>query len=91
MGDLRKHGVKVSLGLGGWSDSLGDKYSRMVNSPDSRTKFVGNALDFVEEHGFDGLDLDWEYPVCWQVSYPNYVEMFKYLEDSANYLRNTFQ
>ena len=39
----------------------------LVNSPASRAKFVKAAVDFIEEHGFDGLDLDWEYPVCWQV------------------------
>ena len=29
--DLRRHGVKVSIAIGGWKDSKGDKYSRLVN------------------------------------------------------------
>ena len=29
--DLRSHGVKVSIAIGGWKDSKGDKYSRLVN------------------------------------------------------------
>ncbi|XP_026329984.1 probable chitinase 10 isoform X2 [Hyposmocoma kahamanoa] len=63
---LRRHGVRVVLGLGGWNDSAGDKYSRLVNNASARRKFIVHALDFIEQFGFDGLDLDWEYPKCWQ-------------------------
>ncbi|XP_008545430.1 probable chitinase 10 [Microplitis demolitor] len=63
----KKRGVKVSLALGGWNDSAGDKYSRLVNSPSSRRKFIEHTIKFIEKYNFDGLDLDWEYPVCWQV------------------------
>ncbi|KAL6266443.1 hypothetical protein P5V15_003293 [Pogonomyrmex californicus] len=64
----KKRGLKVLLALGGWNDSAGDKYSRLVNSPTARKKFIDHAIQFIEKYGFDGLDLDWEYPVCWQVN-----------------------
>lgn len=56
----------VMLAVGGWTDSLGDTYSRLVSSPSSRKVFVAQATDFLIQHGFDGLHLDWQYPVCWQ-------------------------
>lgn len=59
--------IKTILGLGGWTDSAGDKYSRLVNNPSSRQNFIQNALQFIDKYGFDGLDFDWEYPKCWQV------------------------
>lgn len=65
--ELKSKGVKVTLALGGWNDSLGDKYSRLVRNPEARARFVTHAIEFVEKYGFQGLDLDWEYPVCWQV------------------------
>lgn len=65
---LKSKGVKVLLGLGGWDDSASDKYSRMVNSASARRKFIIHALDFIDQYEFDGLDLDWEYPKCWQVN-----------------------
>jgi len=57
---------KVTLALGGWNDSKGSKYSKLVNSPTNRAKFISHALEFIEKYDFDGLDLDWEYPSCWQ-------------------------
>lgn len=65
---LGREGVKVSLSLGGWSDSEGDKYSRLVRSPSARKRFVGHAIEFLKKYGFSGLDLDWEYPVCWHAN-----------------------
>ncbi|XP_071446319.1 probable chitinase 10 [Hetaerina americana] len=65
---LKEKGIKVVIAIGGWNDSLGDKYSRLVNNPGSRSKFVQHVVDFIEKYGFDGLDLDWEYPKCWQVN-----------------------
>ena len=65
---FKKKGIKVLLiGLGDWNDSLGSKYSQMVNNPSDRKRFIDRALAFIEKYGFDGLDLDWEYPKCWQV------------------------
>ncbi|KAL3269272.1 hypothetical protein HHI36_008350 [Cryptolaemus montrouzieri] len=60
-------GIKVSLAIGGWNDSQGDKYSRLVNNPQARARFIRHVLEFLKQHNFDGLDLDWEYPKCWQV------------------------
>ena len=65
--NYKARGVKVSLALGGWNDSQGDKYSRLANSPQARAKFIRHVTRFLTKYNFDGLDLDWEYPSCWQV------------------------
>ncbi|XP_050082117.1 probable chitinase 10 [Anopheles aquasalis] len=65
--ELKKKGKKVTVAIGGWNDSAGDKYSRLVRSEQARKRFIDNVLQFIEKYNFDGLDLDWEYPVCWQV------------------------
>lgn len=70
---LKKHGIKVLIALGGWNDSAGGKYSVMVNNPAARRRFIENAVIFIENYGFDGLDLDWEYPKCWQVRFSKWI------------------
>lgn len=57
--ELKKKGIKVTLAIGGWNDSMGDKYSRLVRNPSSRAKFIRHVLEFLEKYDFDGLDLDW--------------------------------
>lgn len=34
----------------------------MANDPELRSKFAKNAAEFTSTHGFDGMDVDWEYP-----------------------------
>ena len=68
------------IALGGWNDSKFDKYSRLVNDPAARATFTEKVIEFIEEHNFDGLDLDWEYPRCWQVNY------FRLLQYDLRYL-----
>lgn len=58
--DLRKKGVKVTVAIGGWNDSIGSKYGRLLTDPNARSKFITNALDFLKKYNFQGLDLDME-------------------------------
>ncbi|CAF1004981.1 unnamed protein product, partial [Didymodactylos carnosus] len=53
--------LKVILAVGGWNHGS-QPFTQMVATPQSRTEFVKNSYNFIKEHGFDGLDLDWEYP-----------------------------
>lgn len=56
----KKKGLKVTVAIGGWNDSAGDKYSRLVRNEAARARFIKRVIEFIEKHNFDGLDLDWE-------------------------------
>lgn len=57
----RNPALKIVLSLGGWDGSAG--FSDAAASARSRGVFVQSCLDLLLEHGLDGVDLDWEYPV----------------------------
>ena len=38
---------------------------RLVNDPAARAKFTSGAKSFLQSHGFDGMLLEWHFPVCW--------------------------
>lgn len=56
--------LKTMLAVGGWTDSTdgSGKYSRLVSSPQHIDTFVRSSVALLERYGFDGLDIDWEYP-----------------------------
>ncbi|CAM1302370.1 CHIT1 (predicted) [Pycnogonum litorale] len=40
-------------------------YRLMVADKSKRKIFIKSAISFLKRYEFDGLNLDWEYPVCW--------------------------
>lgn len=54
--------LKVLLAIGGWTWSA--MFSDVARTPASRNAFAASCARFMRRHGFDGLDVDWEYPVA---------------------------
>lgn len=52
--------VKVLVSLGGWGGSGG--FSPMCADTAARRRFVAAMTDFCASTGYDGVDVDWEYP-----------------------------
>ncbi|XP_046573677.1 acidic mammalian chitinase-like [Haliotis rubra] len=50
-----KPSLKVLLSNGG-------NFSQVLNTQENRTRFAETAVPLLRKYGFDGLDLDWEFP-----------------------------
>jgi chitinase len=53
--------LRVMISVGGWT--LSEPFFEVASTPESRATFASSCVDFIEEHGFGGIDIDWEYPV----------------------------
>lgn len=53
--------LKILISVGGWNDS--GKFSDVALNDKNRTIFAESVAAFIKQYGFDGVDLDWEYPV----------------------------
>ncbi|MCL1786856.1 MAG: glycoside hydrolase family 18 protein [Defluviitaleaceae bacterium] len=51
--------LKMILSVGGWGAG---GFSPAVATPQSREIFAQSLMDIVNDYGFDGIDMDWEYP-----------------------------
>ncbi|OTB16723.1 glycoside hydrolase family 18 protein, partial [Daldinia sp. EC12] len=59
--------LKVFVAIGGWTFSDNDTvtqplFGEIASTAANRQKFADNVVRFANRYGFDGLDIDWEYP-----------------------------
>jgi len=80
--DLKKvnPSLKILLAIGGWTFGTA-KFKEMSGTRYARQTFVFSAIPFLRKHGFDGLDLDWEYPKG-TTDKANFVSLCKELRES---------
>lgn len=53
--------LQTIISIGGWTWS--QKFSDAALTDARRAAFADSVVTFVKQHGFDGVDIDWEYPV----------------------------
>ncbi|GAB0090660.1 chitotriosidase-1 [Sergentomyia squamirostris] len=75
--------VKMLLAIGGWNEGS-EKYSLMVETEESREYFAKRVMRYLVHFGFDGLDIDWEYPAHRggiAADKENFVKLLKMLKE----------
>ncbi|MCH2108826.1 MAG: glycoside hydrolase family 18 protein [Polyangiaceae bacterium] len=60
-----KPNLDVMLSVGGWAfndEPTAWVFSALAESPERRGHFIRQSIKYLRKYGFDGLDLDWEFP-----------------------------
>ena len=70
--------LKTLISVGGWTWS--GKFSDVALTESSRILFAESCVEFIRTYNFDGVDIDWEYPVCCGLNGNTYRP-----EDRGNY------
>lgn len=88
----RNADLEVFISIGGWTFSDNNTatqplFSEISASENKRQKFADNLVQFMERYGFDGVDLDWEYPGAGdrggdEKDTVNYVKLLKTLRST---------
>ncbi|PYH52732.1 glycoside hydrolase family 18 protein [Aspergillus niger CBS 101883] len=77
-----KHDINVFISVGGWTFSDNNTGTQHIHVAD-------NVLHLLKQYGFDGLDIDWEYPGAGDrggspEDTANYVLLLKALQETLN-------
>jgi len=90
--------TKTLISVGGWAAS--GRFYTMLDTQSQRNTFADSCVAFIRQYGFDGVDIDFEYPsstpLCGNpldfgvaeprraVIYANYVDMMRILREKLD-------
>lgn len=80
--------LRTLISVGGWTWSA--NFSAAAGTPQSRATFAQSCVNFMKTYGFDGIDIDWEYPVSGGLQSgvaadkANYTLLLQALRDELN-------
>lgn len=92
-------GLEVWIAIGGWAMNDPGPYrtafSDLAKSEANQDAFFESLISFMQRHDFDGIDLDWEYPVAEDrggvpEDYDNLVNLLKRLRQRLNQTGRTY-
>ncbi|OBA27809.1 glycoside hydrolase, partial [Hanseniaspora valbyensis NRRL Y-1626] len=67
---------KLIMSIGGWSQK--NNFSNLSKKTEHLNNFIDSCINLVLSNGFDGIDIDWEYPTK-KKDIDTYIEIFKRL------------
>ncbi len=71
--------LKIMLSIGGGTEN---DFSSAAATVQSRANFAQSAIQLMKTNGFDGLDIDWEYPEANEDN--NYIQLLAQLRQQIN-------
>ena len=81
-------GIKAYVSVGGACDGniiLSNVFEKICDSEESIKRFVSNVMKVVDDFGFDGIDIDWEYPwIDYKDKFESLISLFKEKVDEKN-------
>ncbi|KAH9173832.1 glycoside hydrolase family 18 protein [Lactarius sanguifluus] len=84
---LANRNLKVLLSVGGWTYSQSGHFS-FVTNPSLRATFVSSAIQLIKDYGFDGIDIDFEYPSS-TAQGQGFADLLTELRSAMNALANS--
>lgn len=76
--DAHKNGVRVLLAVGGWNYQgvpLESTFVKATETAEKREKLAASLVAMCDDFGFDGIDMDWEYPRTGTASQKQYESL----------------
>lgn len=93
IGVYKASGIKVSIQLSEWETSAGTnaKYFELVSNETARSNFIEDANAILPEYNLNGLELQWQYPICWdEVCVPDKSPPSPYLNQFVKEMSELF-